>query len=53
MFGLTLQFIESMDSRDISDHQPVGLNSQNDRIADAGGKLWRASSPNSAQSRVR
>lgn len=45
VFGLTLQFIESTDSRELSDNQPVGLNSRNDRIAD-GAKLWRASSPN-------
>lgn len=46
VFGLTLQFIESTDSRELSDNQPVGLNSRNDRIADGGAKLWRASSPN-------
>lgn len=46
VFGLILQFTESMDSRELSDNQTVGLNSQNDRIVDVGEKLWRASSLN-------
>lgn len=51
-FVLTLHFTKSTDFREVSDNQPVGLNSQNDRKADAGESSGELLVQTRAQSRV-